>query len=67
MITLDSNCVIISQLPNFNELINYQILFQYKTKNLINGEFVESSTTEWIDLLNPVSNIKLLYTDLEHA
>ena len=59
--------MIISQLPNFNELINYQILFQYKTKNLINGEFVESSTTEWIDLLNPVSNIKLLYTDLEHA
>ena len=29
---------------------------QYKTHNLIDGEFVESSTNEWIDLLNPVSN-----------
>ena len=28
----------------------------YKTKNLINGEFVESSTSEWIDLHNPATN-----------
>ncbi|KAL5270654.1 hypothetical protein ACHWQZ_G001378 [Mnemiopsis leidyi] len=28
----------------------------YKTKNLINGEFIESSTSEWIDLHNPATN-----------
>jgi len=28
----------------------------YKTHNLIDGEFVESSTNEWIDLLNPATN-----------
>lgn len=28
----------------------------YKTHNLINGEFVESSTSEWVDLHNPATN-----------
>ena len=30
------------------------------TKNFIGGEFVESKTTEWIDLPDPVTNLLLL-------
>lgn len=40
--------------PTIHVLIGYTDVY----RNFINGQFVESQATEWIDVLDPVSHLK---------
>lgn len=55
-------------LLNLTHGCSFPHLLQPKVKLLINGKFVDSQTSEWIDLRNPVRiNIELAFVQIPYS